>query len=36
MIPGSVGEMSLMLWLLFVGVNGPKWESRATAAAVPA
>jgi hypothetical protein len=36
MIPGSIGEMSLMLWLLFVGVNGPKWESRAAAGAVPA
>jgi hypothetical protein len=32
MIPGSIGEISLMLWLLLVGVNGPKWESRATAA----
>ena len=36
MIPGSIGEISLMLWLLFVGVNGPKWEIRSAAAAVPA
>ncbi len=32
MIPGSIGELSLMLWLLLVGVNGPKWENRAVAA----
>jgi hypothetical protein len=36
MAPGSIGEISLMLWLLFVGVNGPKWEIRAAAAAIPA
>jgi hypothetical protein len=34
MIPGSIGEISLMLWLLLVGVDGPKWGIRA--AAVPA
>jgi hypothetical protein len=34
--PGGVGELSLMLWLLFVGVNGPKWETRAMAAATAA
>jgi hypothetical protein len=33
MIPGSIGEISLMLWLLFVGLNGPRWESRAAMAA---
>ncbi|HLZ84535.1 MAG TPA: DUF4386 domain-containing protein [Caulobacteraceae bacterium] len=32
MAPGGVGEISLMLWLLFVGVNGPQWETRAEAA----
>jgi hypothetical protein len=37
MAPGSIGEISLMLWLLFVGVNGPKWAIRsAAAAAAPA
>ncbi len=34
--PGGIGEISLMLWLLFVGVNGPKWEIRAAAAAAAA
>jgi Domain of unknown function (DUF4386) len=36
MIPGSIGEMSLMLWLLLVGLDGPKWENRAAAAAARA
>jgi hypothetical protein len=36
MIPGTIGETSLMLWLLLVGLNGPKWESRAAGAAVAA
>ncbi|MDB5483326.1 MAG: hypothetical protein JWO83_4379 [Caulobacteraceae bacterium] len=36
MAPGSIGEISLMLWLLLVGLNGPKWESRAGAAMAPA
>ena len=29
---GFVGEGSLMLWLLVVGVNAPKWQSAALAA----
>jgi hypothetical protein len=36
MAPGGIGEVSLMLWLLFVGVNGPKWEVRATGVAAAA
>jgi hypothetical protein len=25
----GIGELSLMLWLLVVGVNVPKWEALA-------
>ncbi|HEY5008674.1 MAG TPA: DUF4386 domain-containing protein [Caulobacteraceae bacterium] len=31
-ITGGLGEGGLCLWLLAVGVNGPKWEQRASAA----
>jgi hypothetical protein len=27
--PGILGEASLTLWLLIVGVNGPRWRERA-------
>ena len=30
--PGAIGELSLCLWLLAVGVNGQKWEQQAGAA----
>jgi hypothetical protein len=33
MIPGSIGEASLMLWLLIGGVNRPRWEAGAVAMA---
>jgi hypothetical protein len=29
---GALGELSLMLWLLVIGVNVQKWKERATAA----
>lgn len=29
MMTGGLGEGALCLWLLAVGVNGPKWEARA-------
>lgn len=30
--PGIIGEGSLTLWLLVVGVNGPRWVEQASAA----
>jgi hypothetical protein len=33
--PGIIGEGSLTLWLLVVGVNVSRWHERAQAAAVP-
>lgn len=30
--PGFIGETALMLWLLAVGVNAPKWKERVGAA----
>lgn len=30
--PAAVGEPSLMLWLLLVGVNAPRWKEQAAAA----
>jgi hypothetical protein len=30
--PGALGESSLMLWLLIVGVNVERWKERASAA----
>jgi uncharacterized protein DUF4386 len=32
MIPGSLGELSLTLWLLFIGVNAERWKEQASAA----
>ncbi|HLN98195.1 MAG TPA: DUF4386 domain-containing protein [Pyrinomonadaceae bacterium] len=32
MLPGFVGELSLMLWLLVMGVNATRWKERVTAA----
>src|SRR5437763_1539545 len=32
MLPGLVGEVSLMLWLLVMGVNASKWKEQATVA----
>jgi hypothetical protein len=29
---GALGELSLTLWLLLMGVNALKWEERASAA----
>ena len=34
--PGIIGEGSLTLWLLVVGVNVPRWQERADAAAASA
>lgn len=31
MLPALVGEASLCLWLLAIGVNAPRWEARAAA-----
>jgi len=31
LIPAALGELSLTLWLLVVGVNVPKWEEKASA-----
>lgn len=33
MIPGILGEVSLTLWLLVVGVNVPRWKEQAGEAA---
>jgi hypothetical protein len=33
--PGLLGEGSLTLWLLVIGVNVPRWEERARAAGAP-
>jgi len=32
MLPGLVGEVSLMLWLLVMGVNASKWKEQASVA----
>jgi hypothetical protein len=32
LVPGIVGEGSLTLWLIFVGVNADRWTQRASAA----
>ena len=32
MLPGVVGEVSLMLWLLVMGVNASKWKEQASVA----
>jgi hypothetical protein len=32
LMPSGVGELSLCLWLLLVGVNVPRWQERAIAA----
>jgi hypothetical protein len=32
LVPGVVGEGSLTLWLIFVGVNADRWTQRASAA----
>jgi len=29
LIPSFIGELSLCLWLLVMGVNVPKWEEKA-------
>lgn len=34
-LPSIVGEGSLCLWFLFVGLNGPKWEKVAASAGIP-
>ena len=31
--PAALGEGSLMLWLLIVGVNAPRWQEQASHAA---
>jgi hypothetical protein len=31
--PGIIGKGSLTLWILFIGVNVPRWQERANAAA---
>jgi hypothetical protein len=36
LIPSFIGELSLCLWLLVMGVNVPKWKEKATAWRVPA
>ena len=36
MIPGILGEVSLTLWLLVVGVNVPRWNAQAGLAFPPA
>ena len=33
--PAALGELSLMLWLLFVGVNVQRWNQKASKAMVP-
>lgn len=35
-IPSGLGELSLALWLLIVGVNTQRWKEQARAASVPA
>jgi hypothetical protein len=30
---GALGELSLILWLLVVGVNSERWKEQASAAA---
>jgi len=32
-VPGALGELSLTIWLLLVGVNVPRWNEQAGAAA---
>jgi hypothetical protein len=36
MIPGILGEVSLTLWLLAVGVDAPRWSEQASVAFPPA
>lgn len=36
MVPAFVGEASLCLWLLMIGVNVPKWEAKSSALRVSA
>jgi len=33
--PAALGELSLMLWLLFVGVNVQRWNQKASKVRVP-
>jgi hypothetical protein len=35
-IPGMLGEGALILWLLVMGVNVPKWKERARMAVASA
>ncbi len=32
MAPGILGEGTLLLWLIFMGVNAPRWRAQARAA----
>ena len=34
--PAALGETSLMLWLIVVGLNVPKWEEKASTLPKPA
>ena len=35
LVPGSVAELSLILWLLLIGVNVQRWEEQDRAAGGP-
>jgi hypothetical protein len=35
LFPAALGETSLMLWLLIVGVNVQRWNEKASAARAP-
>jgi hypothetical protein len=32
MVPGILGEITLAMWLLVVGVNVPRWKEQASVA----
>jgi hypothetical protein len=32
MMPGGIGELSLSLWLIVIGVNAKRWQKQAAAA----